>query len=52
MCVGVFMVYGHGAKTVRTLFKVTLAGLVLDWGLMKLSLYMTDLGIQDGLMSI
>ena len=39
MCVGVFMVYGHGAKTVRTLFKVTLAGLVLDWGLMEPSQY-------------
>lgn len=39
MCVGVFMVYWHWARTVRTIIKAALVG--LDWigGLMKLSLY-------------
>lgn len=32
MCVGVFVVYGHGLKTVRTLFKAALAGLVFGLG--------------------
>lgn len=48
MCVGVFMVYGHGARTVRTLFKVALAGLVLDLGADEtVFVYISDLGIQD-----
>lgn len=47
MCVGVFMVYGHGARKVRTLFKAALAELVLDSRANEtVSVYMMDLGIQ------
>lgn len=52
MCVGVFMVYGHGARKVRTLFKAGLAGSVLDSGINEtVFVYMMDLGSQGSLVS-